>query len=114
MCKVGIHGGGRMNVMILCDQCRKTLQVPDAALGKKVCCPACQAVFVAKPKQEMEIVECVVAEEDLSPAPFSVALQDFDSAQKRNEDRPHEREAISAQSGEKPPPLPGWETTRRS
>jgi hypothetical protein len=35
-----------MSVLIRC-QCQKKLSIPEAGLGKKIRCPACQAVFVA-------------------------------------------------------------------
>lgn len=43
-----------MKVVITCDSCEKTLQVPDTALGKKVRCPACKNVFQAKARDEAE------------------------------------------------------------
>ena len=38
-----------------CPSCGKALQVPDAALGKKVKCPACTQVFqIARPVVDAE------------------------------------------------------------
>jgi LSD1 subclass zinc finger protein len=40
-----------MPITITCSACQKKLQAPDSAVGKKVRCPACQAVVVV-PKPE--------------------------------------------------------------
>jgi LSD1 subclass zinc finger protein len=37
-----------MNIMIVCSSCSQTLGVTSEALGKKVRCPLCQAVFEAR------------------------------------------------------------------
>jgi LSD1 subclass zinc finger protein len=37
-----------MNVVIVCQSCRKPLKIPAEGLGKKVKCPACQTVFVGQ------------------------------------------------------------------
>ena len=36
-----------MSLQVRCDQCNKTLSIPDGAAGKKVRCPACTHIFVA-------------------------------------------------------------------
>jgi LSD1 subclass zinc finger protein len=55
---------------IPCPECRKSLSVPDSALGKKVKCPICEAVF---PIQQQQIV---AAGSD-APLPRKVARNDL-------------------------------------
>lgn len=49
-----------------CPTCKRSIQVPDEAVGKKVRCPGCQAVFVMEPEAPV-----IVLEADLVPAPPS-------------------------------------------
>ncbi len=37
-----------MNVVIVCQSCKKPLKIPAEGIGKKVRCPACKAVFVGR------------------------------------------------------------------
>jgi LSD1 subclass zinc finger protein len=37
-----------MNVVIVCQSCRKPLKIPVEGLGQKVRCPACYTIFVGK------------------------------------------------------------------
>jgi LSD1 subclass zinc finger protein len=37
-----------VNVVVVCPICKKPLRIPSDALGKKVRCPACQAIFVGQ------------------------------------------------------------------
>jgi LSD1 subclass zinc finger protein len=47
-----------MPLAIPCSNCRATLKIPDAAVGKKVRCPKCQSVVVAEAADpEFEVVE---------------------------------------------------------
>src|SRR5258707_480593 len=42
-----------MAIAIRCPNCKKSLAVPDEAVGKMVSCPSCQAAFaIAQPAEE--------------------------------------------------------------
>lgn len=59
-----------MPIEVVCPQCRKTLRVGDHVAGKKIRCPACQAV-VAVPAEE--IVEVAEVYEEPEPEPVRPA-----------------------------------------
>jgi LSD1 subclass zinc finger protein len=68
-----------MNVVIVCQTCRKPLKIPAEGLGQKVRCPACKTVFVGKrdefkPRQETHsttvpppVNDAMLSEEDATP-----------------------------------------------
>jgi hypothetical protein len=52
-----------MTIRLTCTECKKSLKVPEAALDKKVQCPACGARFIARPDADPP------AETGFSPLP---------------------------------------------
>jgi LSD1 subclass zinc finger protein len=58
-----------MPIIVACSQCRKSLQVPDQALGKTVRCPLCQKTFVAAAPPVESKVEAVRPEQVPPPLP---------------------------------------------
>lgn len=70
-----------MNVVITCDNCAKTLRVPETALGKKVRCPACQGVFEARAKDADAITAAPLSRPSAvrpAPPPLPPAPEDDD------------------------------------
>src|SRR5438105_1940293 len=67
---------------ITCSACQKMLRIPDSAAGKKVRCPACQAVFLTPativtpdpiPVAKLLSPETAIAAPPSVPSPLRIA-----------------------------------------
>jgi LSD1 subclass zinc finger protein len=74
--------------IIQCGSCQRRLRLPDEAIGKKVRCPACQAVFVATAAPEeppvAELVEDESTRSAKAPRPGRLRTETF-TAQENEE-----------------------------
>jgi hypothetical protein len=78
--------------MISCPECANKVQVPDNLIGKKVKCPVCQGIYVAKAEDEPEVV--VEELEPVEDEPRSRRRRDEDDHPSRRdqiEERPRRR-----------------------
>lgn len=55
-----------------CPSCKRQLQVPEDALGKQVCCGACQAIFVIEEEVPVTVVDGPLPVSIIPPAPLRV------------------------------------------
>jgi phage FluMu protein Com len=89
-----------MSVLIRCEQCEKKLSIPEAGLGKKIRCPACQTVFVATAESAITSAPTAAPASPTStvkkaggPPPMPTRRRDDDDVDERDEvdERPKRR-----------------------